>query len=218
MRAAAALGAVLAPRRTALPPGSSTGCSASRPRPARAAQCVDISADFRYATRRGLRGGLQARARRAARAARVHLRACRNTSRARRRRTWRTRAALRPRRCWRACRCWRSGSIDTDAVRHRRHRQHRVGPQAGRGHAPSAAARRPVRIQRAGAPARAGDRRLRARRHAASRRSSTSCRTPGRSRAASTSRCRRRCKAARRAPRRWRRSREFYARLPASCA
>ncbi len=39
----------------------------------------------------------------------------------------------------------------TDAVRQRRHRQHRFGAQAGRGHASSAAAQRPVRLQRAGA-------------------------------------------------------------------
>ena len=56
------------------------------------------------------------------------------------------------------------GLTSAHAVRQRRHRQHRLGPQAGRRHASPAAAQRPVLLQRALAPACAGDRRVRARR------------------------------------------------------
>ena len=57
-----------------------------------------------------------------------------------------------------------AGLITPDAVRERRHRQHRLGPQARARHAPSAAAQRSVQLQRARAPPRAGGHRLRARR------------------------------------------------------
>src|SRR5204863_205816 len=50
-----------------------------------------------------------------------------------------------------------------DAVRERRHRQHRLGAQTRGRHAPSAAARGPVQLRRAQAPARAGSDGVRAR-------------------------------------------------------
>ena len=132
-----------------------------------------------------LRGGLQARARRAGPLARVHLRGARAPERAahaargasrllRDRGAARERAAAvaRPRRA--------------APVRVRRHRQHRLGPPARGRHAPSAAPQRPVRVQRARAPARAGDHGARAGGLRRRRPTSLSCRTPARSRAAST--------------------------------
>ena len=100
---------------SAAPHGVSAGTdrpAAARPpsRPARSPRVVDISADFRLHERRGLRGRLQARARRAGPPRGVHLRGARAPERA-------AHAARRAPRLLRdgdparrACRCCRSAS------------------------------------------------------------------------------------------------------------
>ena len=98
---------------------------------------VDISADYRFASAEAYEAVYQ-HAHGAPRApGAVHLRAARAPAASAAPRTSRIRAALRPRCCWPSCRCWRSGCIEPAAVRRGDHRQHRLGPQARRGHAPS---------------------------------------------------------------------------------
>jgi hypothetical protein len=127
----------------------------------------------------GLRGGLQARARRAGAAVGVHLRRARAPGQAPTR-TWRTPAASRPRSLLAVGAAAEAGARTPDAVRLRRHRQHRLGPQARRRHAPSAAPQRPVFLQRARAPAHAPEvTACAAGRQRRRRPTSRSCRTPG---------------------------------------
>ena len=71
---------------------------------------VDISADFRYAQRRGLRAVYATRTARRSGCAQFTCALPEHLRRARRRRTSATRAASPPRSCWRACRCWPMGS------------------------------------------------------------------------------------------------------------
>ena len=152
--------------RRAEPPGARRAWSTSR-------------RTFAYAQRRRLRGGLPARARRAGAPGAVHLRAARAPAAAAARRTSRHPGCFATAILLASVPLLASGPRHADAVRQRRHRQHRLGAQARRGHAPSAAPRRSLQLQRAGAPPRAGSRGLRAGGHPASRRSSPSCRTPG---------------------------------------
>ena len=84
-----------------------------------------------------------------------------------------------------------SGMDRAHAVRQRRHRQHRLGPQARRRHAPSDAPQRPVFLRRAWPSPHAGNHRAGEGGHRASMRSSPSCRTRVRLRAASMPPCRR---------------------------
>ncbi len=71
--------------------------------------CVDISADFRYASAAAYEAVYKHPHGAPARIARVHAARCPSTWRMRRRRTSRIRAASRPRRCWPRCRCSRWG-------------------------------------------------------------------------------------------------------------
>ena len=64
-------------RRTALPPPSSIGCLATAAAAGTRVHCVDISADFRYASAGRLRSRVQACARRAGENPRIHLRRAR---------------------------------------------------------------------------------------------------------------------------------------------
>ena len=121
---------------------------------------VDISADFRFATAAGYEAvykhphGAPHRLAQFTCAVPEHLKSV--TDAARRR----IRAASPRRSCWPACRCWRPARR-AHAVRQRRHRQHRLRPQAGRRHAPSDAPQRPVFLRRARPSPHAGDHRAR---------------------------------------------------------
>ena len=181
------------PRRTASPPAIIDRLLAAAEAGGVRTHCVDISADFRYPSAGGLRGGLQARAWRARAHRAVHLRGAGTSAALADAACGASRAASRPRRCSPRVPLLALGLTEPRAVRRRHHRQHRLGPQARRGHAPSAAARGSVLLRRARPPACAGDRRLRATRPPASRPRSISCPIRVRSRAASTSRCRPRC-------------------------
>ena len=123
-----------------------------RSRPARS-RASSTSRPTSATQRRGLRGGVQARARRAAAPARVHLRGARAPGAARHRRTSRTPAASPRAMLLASVPLLAAGLTSAAAVRQRRHRQHRLGPQAHRGHASPAAAQRPLHLQRARATA-----------------------------------------------------------------
>ena len=117
---------------------------------------------FPLLERRRLRGGLQARAWRARAHRAIHLRGARTSAASRRRRTWRIPGCFATATLLASVPLLASGLTETPAVRHRHHRQHRIGPQARRGHASSAAAWRSVLLRRARSPACTRDRRLRA--------------------------------------------------------
>ena len=87
-----------------------------------------------------------------------------------------------------------AGTDRPTLVRHRHHRQHRLGPQARRRHASSAAPQRSVQPMARSATGTCRKSPPARNRRRASTRNSISCRTPGRSPAASTSPCRPRSK------------------------
>ena len=183
---------------TALPQAAAVGCAARRRRAAdrRAAdggrsagvepRVVDISADFRFANAGAYEAvyrhahGAPERLTEFTCAVPEHLDAHRHAA-CGASRLLRDRDAARHR----AAAAARARRAAFYAARH--HGQHRRRAHAGCRHAPSAAAERPVRVQAAEAPARAGDHALCAGSRAATA-ISTSCRIPARSHAAFTHR------------------------------
>ena len=129
--------------------------------------CVDISADFRYASAGAYEAVYKHAHGAPARIRAIHLRgagtsaggadAARGPSR-----------LLCDRRAPRQRAAARAGADRRPAVHHRHHRQHGFGPQAGRRHAPSPAPRRSLQLRRARPPPCAGNRRLRGKRVRAS--------------------------------------------------